>query len=394
MKKLEINCGTCDATNLREEMLAEYDAVEINCGTLLVSPAGQAALLSRQVEMNTGGLLTVPEGAELMSRMGDFTLRAADVQTRPAFLQIMGNLILEPGAGPAADSFVAIHVIGSLLCARSDRSPKITVMGVEKVYPDGYLYMDDLTLDKTFRLRFGGKKVYARGTVTVGDLKELEALAQAGTKVLCGKLAVPEGLLEAALKVAEPEKPEDLAVYPDGWAYLEGQCRLTKRELRRGKKLWIDGSLAVERENMALFAGLEGLYVTGTALVPEELEARMEELDPDCGDIITYRGALMRGKEAVNLTRALIERHSFVTLYGCDCVMLDRELTPEEIEAGLAILHCDCVVCTPSQEAAVRSVAEDVDAIDAQDPDAKTKEDDPEDTDPDTVCINSGTYKF
>lgn len=394
MKKLEINCGTCDATSLREEMLAEYDAVEINCGTLLVSPAGQAALLSRRVEMNTGGLVTVPEGVELMSRIGGFTLTAADVQTKPVFLQVTGSLTLEPGAGPAADSFAAVHVIGSLLCARSDRSPKITVVGAEKVYPDGYLYVDGgLVLDRVFRLRFAGKKIYARGTVTVGDPAELEALIDAGTKVLCGKLAVPEGLLEAALKVVEPEKLEDLTVYPDGWAYLEGRCRLTERELRRGRKLWIDGSLILEARHARILRELEGLRVTGRAVIPEECRALFEELDPDCASVVTYRGELFHEKDApVRVSRALLEREGAVTCLDCDLVILEESLTPEEIEKGLVIRDCDVVVCAPEQESAVRRVAEGVDLIRTD----GAKEDDPPDEpdDPDTVVINAGSYKF
>ena len=190
MKKLQIDCGACDATSLREEALEGYGAVEINCGTLFVTGTTQTILLRRGVVLDSGSVVTVPDGAVLMNRTGAFTLTAADAQTRPAVLIVTGSLTLEPGAGPAADSFEAVHVTGSLVCARSDRSPKIEVVGSEIVYPDGYLYVDGgLVLDRVFRLRFGGKKVYARGTVTVGDPKELETLAEAGTRVLCGKLA-------------------------------------------------------------------------------------------------------------------------------------------------------------------------------------------------------------
>lgn len=394
MKKLKINCGTCDATNLREEMLAGYDAVELNCGTLAVSPAGQAVLLSRQVELNTGGTVTVPEGVELMSRTGGFTLTAADVQTRPVYLQVTGSLTMEPGAGPAADSFVGIYVIGSVLCARSDRSPKITVVGSENVYPDGYLYMDGgFVLDRVFRIRFAGKKIYARGTVTVGDPAELTALAEAGTKILCGKLAAPEGLLEAALKVAEPEEPEDLVVYPDGWTYHEGRCRLTAGEVRRRKRLWIDGSLILERRDAGLLAEMEGLRVTGRAVIPEECLELFEKLDPDCAFIVTYRGALFHEKDApVQVSRALLEREGAVMCLDCDLVVLDESLTLEEIEKGLVIRGCDVVICATEQEAAVRRIVEDVDVIKTDGGEEDDSTDEPDD--PDTVVINAGTYKF
>lgn len=389
MKKLQIDCGTCDVTNLREEALEGYGAVEINCGTLFVTGAAQTILLRRGVELDSGSVVTVPDGAALMSRTGAFTLTAADVQTRPAVLTVTGSLTLEPGAGPAADSFEAVHVTGSLVCARSDRSPKIEVVGLETVYPDGYLYVDGgLVLDRVFRLRFGGKKVYARGTVTVGDPRELEALAEAGTRVLCGKLAAPEGLLEAALKVAEPERPQNLAVYPDGWAYLEGRCRLTERELRRGKRLWIDGSLCLDRRDAGTLSKLEGLHVTGRAVVPEECRELLEELDPDCGDIFAYRGKLLQGKDIAAVDRPLLEREGAVTCLDCSLVTLEESLTPEEIERGLVIRDCSVVDCAPEQEDAVRAVSEEVDLIRSgvlslAQPD-----------DPDTVVINAGTYKF
>lgn len=395
MKKLEINCGTCDATGLREEMLSGYESVEINCGSLFVTPTAQAVLLNHAAELNTGTVLTVPEGVELISRIGSFTLTPADVQARPAFLLVTGSLTVEPGAGAAADSFAAVHVTGSLVCPRSDHSSKIHVIGNETIYPDGYIYVDGgIVLDRAFRIRYAGKKVYTQRTVTVGDPSELPAMVEAGTKVLCGRLVVTEGQLEEVLKVAEPEKPGGLVVIPDGFIYLAGRCKLTKREARRGKKLWIDGDMILERRDAQVLSELEALHVTGRAVIPEDCEERFEELDPDCGDILAYRGALVWGRDETELTRSLLEREGFVMCLNCDCVALDKSLTPEEIRNGLAIVDCGVVVCAPEQENAVREVCEDVDEIETDGKEQEDEEDEPEGEQPDVTEINCGTYKF
>ncbi len=395
MKKLQINCGRCDATELTEEKIAGYGAVQINCGSLLVTPSSLAVMARCGVRHNSGAVINVPEGARVVTKMGSFTLTAEDAAKGPTVLAVVGSLTVAPGAGAAAESYAGIIVNGKLICRRDDYTPRIEVTGTECLYPAGYEYVDDdLVIDKIFRLRFAGKSIYTPDTVTVGDPGELPALIEAGTRVLCGELAVTEDVLEDALKLAGAEKPEGLIVMPEGFVYLDRSQNLTKKLLRRGKKLWIGGNLTVERENMALLDELEGLRVAGRAVVPEELEARLEELDPDCGDIIPYRGKLSWGKEAVAVTRALLERHGFVTLYRCDSVTLDRALTPEEIEAGLSILRCDCVKCTPAQESAVRAVSEDVDDIAVRDPDAPKEEKPPITPDPDTVTVNTGMYKF
>lgn len=391
MKKLEINCGTCDATRLGEEALAGFEAVELNCGVLFVTPSSQRLLLDYGVELNAGSVISAPDGTEFVTKMGSCTIDCGDVCASPTFLVVMGRLTVAPGARKALDSFEGIQVMGSLLCRKSDRSAKIHIMGSETVYPDGYDYVEgDLNLDRLFRLRYGGKRLYTEGTVTVGDPGELDALAEAGTKILCGKLAAGEECLEKALRVAEPQESDGIVAIPEGFRYRSGNLTLTQRELRAGTKLYVDGNLTVERADAGVLEKLEGLRVMGRAVVPQEQEERLFALCPDCPDVLAYRGRLVRNEDTVKLTGARINREGFLTVLNCDRVELSEDLTDAEIETGLALIGCSEVRCSPEQEDAVRAVCRDVDEIMTAPPAPPA----PEPADPDLTVVDCGIYRF
>ena len=112
------------------------------------------------------------------------------------------------------------------------------------------------------------------------------------------------------------------------------------------------------------------------------------KLSPECEDVFAYRGELVYKQDEVKVSKPLLSRHGFVTVLDCDAVELDGKLTDGEIRTGLAIHHCDAVICTDDQIEAARAVSEDVDYI------GNGENGPEEDEDPDTVSINSGMYKF
>ena len=380
MKKLEINCGFCDATRLTEEALAGYGAVEVNCGILAVTDGTQRLLQNHRVDLNTGAVLKVPDGADLALRMGSFTVAPGEKPSRPTAMVVMGGLTVEPDAGETLSGYVRFQVMGSLRCPRSLYDPaRFQVMGSQTLIPDGYEYAEGpLTLGRNAVSLYGGA--------------DPEALAASGTVFACPGAAAPETVIASVRPLLELPRPDALTPLPKGALYLSGSQKLTKRLVNRSKRLYIDGDLTVERRNGDLLLELEALRVTGRALVPEELEDALLDLDPLCGDVFPYRGALIR-HEDLTVIRARLRKEGFLTVLDCSRVELAEDLTPEEIEEGLALTACGEVVCTPLQEDAVRDVSEDTDRITVRTPGAEP-EPEPEPRDPDTVEINCGTYRF
>lgn len=388
-KKLKINCGTCDATGVTEDKLANYGEVRVNCGSMLVTPTANRILLSHGVSLNTGSVISVPDGVRVASKTGSFTLEPGDVPSEPTVLIVTGNLAVKEGAGAALDGYTAIHVIGHVTCPRS-LANRVHVTGAETVYPDGYVLVeDDVRLNKLSGLRWAGKKVFTKHAVIIEDNADLEKLAGSGAVFACKKAVMPEKLVERAMPVLELSGDAELIALPEGAVYVDGSRTLTKALLRKGNRLWIDGNLAVARQDAELISKLEYLHVAGKAIIPEEMEESFLKPDTECEDIFTYRGELVYKRDEVKVSRALLSRYGFVTVLDCDAVELDGDLTDGEIRTGLAVYNCDAVICTDGQIEAVRAVAEDVDYIGGGD-----GNDEDGDEDPDTVSINCGIYKF
>ncbi len=386
-KTLTISCGLCDATGVTGEALAGYGKVRVNCGALAVTPAANRVLLGCGVELNAGSVINVPEGARVVSRTGSFTLEPGDPPREPAVLIVTGTLTVKQGAGAVLDGCAAVHVIGSVITPRS-LAGRVQVTGSEKVYPDGYDYVDgNVELGAQAHLLWAGKKTYTPGRVVVSESARLDALSLSGAVFACKRAAVPESLVEKALAVLELSPGAKLTVIPDGAVYLTGKQTLTKALLRRGNRLYIDGGLTVERENAALLDELSYLHVTGEAAVPVELEEKLYDLDPACGGAFLYRGALVHDREKVTVDGALLERDGFVTVRCCEEVRLDEALTGAQIEEGLRLSRCDTVRCTPAQAAFVRRVSEEVDELDTGERPAPA-------ADPERVCVSCGVYTF
>lgn len=387
-KKLKINCGTCDATGVTEEALAGYGEVRVNCGSMLVTPEANRVLLSHGVRFNTGSVISVPDGARVVSKTGSFTLEAGDMPSEPTVLIVTGNLAVKEGAGEALNAYAAVHVIGRVTCPRS-LANRVHVTGSETVYPDGYVLVeDDVKLNKLSGLRWAGKKVFTSDAVIIDEDADLDALIKSGAVFACEKAVVPEKLLERAMPLLELSSDAELIVLPEGAVYVDGSRTLTRALIRKGKRLWVDGGLAVTRREAELLSELEYLHVAGRAIIPEELEESFFKLSPECEDVFTYRGELVYKQDEVKVNKPFLSRYGFVTVMDCDAVELDGKLTDGEIRAGLAIHHCDAVICSDDQIEAARAVCEDVDYI------GDGENGPEEDEDPDEVSINCGMYKF
>ena len=390
LKKLQINCGVCDATGLNEEHLAAFSAVRINCGGLLVTPESQKILLAHGVNTNTGHVITVPTGVELAVKNGSCTISADNIPAKPVALMVNGSLTIEPGAEKALAAYASIQVNGSVLRPAS-LGGGIQVNGSETVYPDGFTPVESpLMLDRVFALRAKGKRYFAE-TVVITDAKaDGTALAESGTRFAAKQAVVAESLLEAAVSMLD-DKAKIVAV-PDGCAYVDSNAELTASLIRRyGKKLYIDGNLVVERDAGDALEELEYLHVDGTVLLPKDLEERFFAMGARCEKLVVYRGKLIRNKEEFTVTAALLEKEGFITIRNCDEIRLDPDVPPEMIGECLAIHGCDNVVCTPEQKPILEAVCEDVDEIG---PERESADEEKPPEDPDTVRINCGSYKF
>ena len=78
-KKLMINCGSCDARNVKEETLAGYESITINSGDILVSRESKELLNRYGVTMNCGDVQELDADVQITSVNGSLQIRSSDM---------------------------------------------------------------------------------------------------------------------------------------------------------------------------------------------------------------------------------------------------------------------------------------------------------------------------
>ena len=147
MKKMIVNCATCDMRKVSEETLQNYEKVMVNCATVLVTPRTKELLNRYDVSLNAGDVLEVPDGEDVSinSYNGTYEL-TGDKAPQPgekALLMVNGSLTVGPDALEAAKAYQKIKVSGTVLLPKSMAGilNNLQVNGSVNAYPDGAILL-------------------------------------------------------------------------------------------------------------------------------------------------------------------------------------------------------------------------------------------------------------
>ena len=392
MKKWEIKAVMCDARNLKEEILQQYESVSIQAVCLFVSEASRELLAKYYVRTDAVMIETIPEDGKIVIKNGEYSIGKDDIQKDFVFLIVNGRLEVQKGAQEAFDSFARIMVNGVVEMPDdlSVSQAKLQVNGCEEKYPaDAVKIRGDLNLDKVFALRAKKETLYwasGRLLILTDEDGQMERLwdKQVKLRAKCGAL-VAESLLEQAVEIID--ETTDIMQVPDGVIYKNGECCLEPGFAQaNGERLLVDGNLQLETAEA--LEGMKWIYVDGTAKLAEECEEKFRQICVHWGKmIVTKKNASMITDEvSVLITKDMLENVE-ETLVVVDCVdvKIDENVSPELIRRKLKFTNCINICCTREQEGSVRLVSEDCLNIEA----AKEKVDSD-----DVVCVEAVSYQI
>ena len=371
MKKMIVNCATCDMRQVSEETLQSYEQIVVNSAMVLVTPRTKELLNRHSVMLNAAEVMEVPEGnnVRLNNQNGSYELTGDGMpqEGEIALLMVNGSLTIGTDALEVAQAYEKIKVNGSVLMPKSmaGKLTNLSVNGSINAYPDGAIRLKrNAVVDKTFPLRVRENALYwaARRLVFLDTALDVEKLAQKDVRFSSREALMAESLAETVTPLLTDDT--DITVVPDGTIFVNDDVKMDRRFLKKhGPRAYINGDLTVEPDAVDILPEIRYLYVNGDVKLPQELVEAFEDVDAryDELEILKKTGKIIQDQVRAAVDKALLEKFpDGVIVRDCAMVKIAKDLTPELIMERLSVTDCAEVFCTEEQEAAVSAVSTDV----------------------------------
>lgn len=375
MKKLVVNCASCNLCNLKEETLKAYESVRINAAVVAVTAQTNELIHRYPVTINAGSVLELPQGETVSFQTQNGTF-AIDGNTRvegAALLVVNGRLHIAPEGLKAAQSYYAIQVNGQVTIPQSlsGQLTNLQVNGATNVYPDGaVLLKSTAVIDRFFPLRARSSLYYAAGRLVFVDTAlDADALVEKGVRFESPKAILAQSLCEKILPILNEDV--DITVVPDGTAFIQGDTTLDDSVIRRyGVRLYVQGDLTVQEAGENALRQLAQLYVSGKVRLTAPLQEAFDQIDAQYRqkEIIRSYAYTVCDKISAVIDRQLLENcEQGLLVADCASVRLAQDIPADWILQRLTVRDCAQVFCSPEQESAVAAVSTDVANIGAGD---------------------------
>ena len=380
MKKMIVNCATCDMRSVSEETLKTYEQITVNAASVLVTPETKELINRYNVMLNAADVIEVPAGenVKVSSHNGAYELTAdgAPREGEIAILWVNGALTIGADALSAAQAFREIRVNGAVTMPKSmaGKLNNLSVNGSVNAYPDGAILLRrNAEIDRTFPLRAKENALYwaARRLVFTDAALDVQKLADKNVRFASRSAIIAEELAEAVTPMLSEDT--DILIVPDGTKFVNYPFKLNKRFLKKcGKRVFINFDLVVEPEAAEILPEIEYLYVNGDVKLPAELVDAFEDVVDHYDELIIVKktGKVIEDHVRATIDKALLEKYpDGILVTDCAMVHLAKDLPTDLILERLSIADCAQVFCTPEQEAAVSAVSKDVAMIGGADDD-------------------------
>lgn len=362
--KLRINCATCDACNVSEETLQQYESIQINCSSLLVTRESKALLAKYPVQMNCADMMEVPMDVQINTVNGIAVVKNSDLVSRKTYLLVNGFLEIEPGTEKVLEQYVGITVNGKVSYPESLRNalPNMKVNGKTICYPDNAVILKSNTaIDRLFALRAKNVCYWTDGRILMVDPQLDPGVLQAkGARFRAGEALIAESLVEKMVDLMDEKT--DITVIPDGVKVVVDDIRLNDIALKKyGDRLYVLGDVKVKKEDGQALNALRYLYVRGDAQVVQEWQDALLAKAEICGDVRVLKGRYIVDQPVVKVTQWLLEQEpQGIHVMDCAAVKIAPDVEKALILERLTMEDCAKVQCSPDQEDAVIAVCKDV----------------------------------
>ena len=368
-KKLLINCAACDARDVKESVLKNYESITVNAAAIFVTPESEELLARYNVNMNTAKKLVVPKNAPIRTVNGKTEIGADSPVEEGTVLIVNGKLVVLSGGENNLKKYAMICVNGKMLCpddCASDTS-KISVNGKLKTYPAGAILMkNDFAVDRLFALRAKAATYWSNLFIFVSPDISPAALAEKGVRFYSEKAVVAESLAEGIVPLINENC--DIVIVPDKTAFVSGNLTLDNSAVMRyGTELFVNGNVKILAKGAEALSKLKYLFASGEVTLAKSLEQEFYALKATCRDVKLVNespAAEITDKISVKIDKRLLEAHpEGISVSDCATVKIAENVPTELIAERLKIFDCVSVLCSEEQESTVSLICGDVAAI-------------------------------
>ena len=365
-KKLIINCSFCDARNVREETLKDYEQIVLNTGILAVSEAGKEVLTRLPLICNANLILQTDEEVHVIAQDGCYTISGSSEFPEKSILAVNGNLLIKAGTKKETlEGLTAVSVNGCLTIPESlaNVMTNLSVNGDTQVYPDYCMVLDAVfTPDRFFavRAREGARYFVGEQVRLIREGLDVKALTDKGIRFVTPMALLRGDELEDSLKLFD--ETVRIKTIPSGLSYVEGDVELNPELLDRfGTRLYVDGSLTISMENGNLLENVEMLVVKDTIFLPAVWKKAFRKIHAEFGKLEVVKKKCLKDRNCVTLDKALLDECiQGLSIRDCRILHISEEIPPEQLLQLVDIRDCVTVVCSQEQRNAVELISRDV----------------------------------
>ena len=362
-KNLLVNCVICDARNVNEEELKEFEEILINTDFLLVDKRSKVIINHLPIKWNIEHMLQLEEKEEikLMSYNGKYEITGDVPCEEKTILCVNGALFIHPKTEEILKSFFHIIVNGQVSCPSSMSGfiNGISVNGSVEYYPDNYTIMTrKWEMDRYFPIlaKEGGKYFSSKSIEIIDTAVDTTLLVKKGVNFKTKELYVLEEKLKDCMELFNEDVT--VQVIPTGYSFIKEDIMFCKETLLKyGNYLYVKGDLLFGAEDKESLKQIEGLYVKGTLYLSEEQfkELNQKNLSYEKVEIIKENAQWKKNKVVVD-AEMLSKSKEGISLISCSIVEIAEDVSEQEIKEKVSLINCALVRCNKKQHGAVELV--------------------------------------
>ncbi len=345
--RLNISCEVACMVRDHANFLDQYESINLACGAYIASSAVNAKLLAKGANISCGNSIITDFQGEFVQMPGGTFEDGADFSGK--FLIVTGDVILKGNGIHIFENVESVVVTGTVYYPAScGQDPLARVNGGKRPYPDSsVILLGDHTpggiLAKTPEQE---RQVWVAGEVSAFEEDDLKQAVKRGLHIACDRLFMPEGLHGRYAALFETPS---CTLVPDGYT-VTGPLTLNEAtSVLYGKKLYVRGSLLIEKKDARYLDEFESILVKGCASMPSACAKAFKAVgEADSYQIYEGRLYQINGWELFSHDRlkTMASSGDKITLTVNGFAIFAGDVTAEDMEA-IASLSCNGFLVMP-----------------------------------------------